>query len=278
MRCCELPEVELVSRALAAHCLGRKVVSAKLLRPGLAPETTPVTFARRLNGGKFERISRRGKHILLEFDRRYALLAHLRMTGRFQLLPPGYPLPAHTPAFFKIDDGRRLIFTDQRHFGMMRLVEADKIHHARELKSLAPEPFSPEFSDDYLVETLRSTTRTLKEALLDQTKVSGLGNIYAAEAMFLAGVNPSLSAFRLSRARVARLRTAILEVLRASILHGSTLNVDPENLEQSYYGGGYHGKWHVYNREGEPCSRCDSAIKRTVHGARSTYYCQKCQR
>lgn len=274
----ELPEVELVSRALAGHCLGRTIVSAKLLRHQLAPETTPAAFARRLKGARFERISRRGKHILLEFDKSHALLVHLRMTGRFLLLPPECPLPNHTHALFTIDDRRRLIFTDQRHFGMMRVLEADRIHQAKELISLAPEPFSKEFSDAYLVETLRSTKKTLKEALLDQTKVSGLGNIYAAEAMFLAGVNPSLRAFRLSRPRVARLRAAILEVLRASIQHGSTLNVDLENLEDSYYGGGYQGRWHVYNREGEPCARCDSAVKRTVHGNRSTYYCRQCQR
>ncbi len=190
----ELPEVELFARALHTLVGGRQIVAARLLRPGLAPDTSPATFARCLRGRRLEQVTRRGKHILFVFDCAQVLLAHLRMTGRFQLFPLEAELPKHTHAVFYLDDERRLVFSDPRKFGAMRLVAADELHLTKQLRALAPEPFSPEFTPDYLRATLARTRRTLKETLLDQTKVTGLGNIYAAEAMFLARVNPFVSA------------------------------------------------------------------------------------
>src|SRR5215217_6711044 len=146
----ELPEVELVARALDRLVGGRVFASAKLLRPGLAPESTPREFARTLRGARVERVSRRGKHILAELDNGQVLITHLRMTGRFLLLPPRRPLPKHTHALFHLDDGRRLAFTDQRHFGLMKVLPAERLLEARELRGLAPEPFSEEFTPDYL--------------------------------------------------------------------------------------------------------------------------------
>lgn len=274
----ELPEVELVCRALARVCVNRRIISAKLLRPGLAPDTAPAVFARRLHNAVVQKVSRRGKHILFELDKPFVLITHLRMTGRFLLLPPRRPLPAYTHALFKLDDGQRLAFTDHRHFGMMKVVPAAELAQTKELSALAPEPFSADFSEQYLAETLARSRRPLKEVLLDQKMVTGLGNIYAAEAMFHAGINPGAPASSVSRRRIGKLRAAIIEVLRESIAHGSTLNVDPQNLEGSYYGGGYNGRWHVYDREGEPCSRCAAPIRRTIHANRSTYYCYRCQK
>ncbi len=274
----ELPEVELVARALDRLLRGRHVVSARLLRPGLAPETTPRSFARILRGAAIETAGRRGKHILLFLDGSRVLITHLRMTGRFLLLPAERQLPTHTHALFQLDDNRRLVFTDQRHFGLMKLVRADELHETRELRSLAPEPFTEEFSPDYLRRTFSRTRRALKEVLLDQTKVTGLGNIYAAEVLFLARVNPFAAAADLSPRRVPRLHRAILDVLNESIAHGSTMNVDPENIDGSYYGGGYEGRWRVYDREGEPCHHCRTRIRRVTHAGRSTYFCPRCQR
>src|ERR1044072_7642382 len=150
----ELPEVELVARSLDRLVSGLRIEAAKLIRPGLAPENTPREFARTLRGAKFERVGRRGKHILFELDAGQVLITHLRMTGRFLLLPERCELPKHTHAVFRLDDGRALV----------------------------PEPFSEEFSHDYLRAVFARTRRMLKETLLDQTKVTGLGNIYAAEA------------------------------------------------------------------------------------------------
>lgn len=273
----ELPEVELVARALNNLVAGRRIVEAELLRAGLAPDTLPKDFARLLSGTRIESVGRRGKHILFMLKGDLTLITHLRMTGRFLYLPPSAPLPKHTHAVFQLDKKRRLVFTDQRHFGMMKLVPASQLYEAKELRSLAPEPFSDEFSPEYLHTALSRSRRTLKETLLDQTKVTGLGNIYAAEALFIARVNPFIVAAELSRKRAPRLHRAILEVLEESIAHGSTMNVDPENIDGSYYGGNYEGHWRVYDREGEPCPACSARIRRITHAGRSTYFCPRCQ-
>ena len=274
----ELPEVELVARALDRHVGGLRIASARLLRARLAPETPPRAFARLLRGALVERVGRRGKHILFELDSGRVLITHLRMTGRFLLLTSERPLPTHTHALFQLDDGRRLAFTDQRHFGMMKIVAAAELMQSKELSRLAPEPFSDEFSADYLRGVLSRSRRTLKELLLDQTKITGLGNIYAAEALFLARVNPFAAAADFSPRRVARLHQAIQAVLSESIAHGSTMNVDPEDIDGSYYGGAYEGRWRVYDREDEPCPACRTPIRRLTHAGRSTYFCPRCQK
>ncbi|MDX6693120.1 MAG: formamidopyrimidine-DNA glycosylase [Blastocatellia bacterium] len=274
----ELPEVELVARSLARLVAGRRIVAAELLRPGLAPETTPARFARRLRGRLIESTGRRGKHILINMEGALVLVVHLRMTGRFLYLPPEARLPKHTHALFYLDDERRLVFTDQRHFGMMKLLATAELASAKELRRLAPEPFSEEFTPDYLRAALARSRRTLKETLLDQTRVTGLGNIYAAEAMHMARVNPFAVAAELSRRRVPRLHRAIQDVLAEAIEHGSTMNVDPEDIEGSYYGGPYEGRWRVYDREGEPCPACRAAVRRIMHAGRSTFFCPRCQR
>jgi formamidopyrimidine-DNA glycosylase len=274
----ELPEVELVARSLDRLVSGLRIESAKLLRAGLAPENTPREFARALGGARVERVGRRGKHVIFETDNGRALVTHLRMTGRFLLLPPRAPLPKHTHALFRLEDGRRLAFTDQRHFGLMKVTSAELLSEARELRRLAPEPFSDEFTPAYLAGVLARTRKTLKDVLLDQTKVTGLGNIYAAEVLFLARLNPFAAAASLARRRVPRLHRSILEVLGEALAHGSTMNVDPEDIDGSYFGGGgYNGRWRVYDREGEPCQKCKAPIRRHVHAGRSTYFCPRCQ-
>ena len=215
---------------------------------------------------------------MFEFERGLLLLTHLRMTGRFLLLPTAAALPKHTHALLYLDDERRLVFSDQRRFGRMRLVRADELPHLKQLRALAPEPFSPEFTPEYLRAVFKRTQRTLKETLLDQTKVTGLGNIYAVEALFRAGVHPQTVAARLSTRRLPRLHQAILAVLDEAIAHGSTLNVDPEDIEGSYYDGGYNGRWRVYDRAGEPCVKCGATVRRIVQAKRSTYFCPRCQR
>lgn len=274
----ELPEVELVARALDRLVGGQRLASAALLRPRLAPENTPEEFAEGLGGARVRAVGRRGKHLLIHLDNARTLLVHLRMTGRFLLLPEGRELPRHTHALFRLADGRRLAFTDQRHFGLMKLIGDGDLPQTKELRRLAPEPFSEEFTPDYLSAALARSRRTLKETLLDQTKVSGLGNIYAAEALFLARANPFAVSALFSRRRVPRLHGAIRQVLGESIAHGSTMNVNPEDIDGSYYGGAYEGRWRVYNREGEPCPACRARVRRLAQQGRSTYFCPRCQR
>jgi formamidopyrimidine-DNA glycosylase len=200
------------------------------------------------------------------------------MTGRFALLGSRAPLPAHTHALFRLETGDRLAFADQRHFGLMRLAREPELERTKELRRLAPEPFSDEFTPEYLVRIFARTRRTLKAVLLDQTRVNGLGNIYAAEALFLARIHPSAVASRLSRRRAARLHKAILQTLGEAIAHGSASDVDLENIDGSYFGGGDEGRWRVYDREGEPCPSCGARVRRIVNAGRSTYFCPRCQR
>jgi formamidopyrimidine-DNA glycosylase len=274
----ELPEVELVAQSLNKLVSGRRIIAAELLRERLAPEHSPPDFAEKLGDSQINYVSRRGKHILFDLNNGKTLIAHLRMSGRFMLLPFECELPKYTHAVLYFADETRLIFQDQRHFGLMKIVETEKLNEAKEIKKLAPEPFSDEFNRKYFRLILKTSKRSLKEFLLDQTKVCGLGNIYASEAMFLARVNPQISADQVSAGKANGLHEKIREVLRESIAHGSTLNVNPENIEESYYGGGFGNRWRVYNQENSPCADCQTEIKRLKQGGRSTYFCPKCQK
>jgi formamidopyrimidine-DNA glycosylase len=274
----ELPEVELVAKLLDRLVKNRKIIAAELLRERLAPENPPVEFAQRLRNAKINFVHRRGKHILFDFDNEQTLITHLRMTGRFLLLPVERELPKFSHAVFYFEDETRLIFNDQRHFGLMKIVKTDELGKTKEIEKLAPEPFSEAFNRKYFRAILKTSKRSLKEFLLDQTKVLGLGNIYAAEAMFLARVNPQTPADQVSPRKANVLFEKILEVLAESIENGSTLNVNPENIDGSYYGGGYENHWRVYDRAGEPCVTCEKPIARLRQAGRSTYFCPRCQR
>ena len=274
----ELPEVELVAKSLNNLISSRQIIVAELLRERLAPFNSPEEFAEKLKNTRINFVHRRGKHILFDLDNGQTLIAHLRMSGRFMLLPIERENPKYTHAAFYFSDETRLVFQDQRHFGFMKIVETANLFEAKELKKLAPEPFSDEFNPKYFREILKTSKKSLKEFLLDQTKVLGLGNIYASEAMFLAKVNPQILANEVTAKKANVLFEKIREVLAESIAHGSTLNVNPENIDGSYYGGGYESSWRVYDREKNPCVDCQTEITRLKQGGRSTYFCPKCQK
>jgi len=273
----ELPEVEMVTRHLRALITGRTIVRAELRRAGLAPENTPRQFALWLKGGRINEVARRGKHILVHLDNARTLITHLRMTGRFFYLNEADADAPHTHAVFWLDNNKRLTFTDQRHFAMMMVAQTAKLGEVSHLSKLAPEPFSTEFTPDLLHSTLQRTRLPLKLALLDQTKVLGLGNIYVSEALHRARINPKLAANKLSRPRAISLHQEIINVLSEAIELGSTLNTDPKQIDVSYTGGTYEQMTRVYEREGKPCLNCSTMIRRLVQGARSTYYCPRCQ-
>ena len=163
-----------------------------------------------------------------------------------------------------------------RQFGRMQIFK-DPLRPPKGLQSLAPEPLSDEFTEQYFLDTLSRSRRPLKHLLLDQTRVLGLGNIYAVEALFLAGVNPKKAANKLSKPRARKLFQAIREVLHEAIEAGSTLKIDMADGNGSYFESPERF-WRVYEREGEPCVRCATKIKRIVQGGRSTYYCPSCQK
>jgi formamidopyrimidine-DNA glycosylase len=276
----ELPEVEHVVRALRRAVVGRTIIASEIKLPKLVSPSSVSSFKRRIKGSSITGVSRRGKFILIECqkpDRKggLVLVVHLRMTGTFLYLNADDELPKHSHAIFYLDNDRRLVFRDQRQFGIMRLISSSELASAKGIAELAPEPFSGDFSSDYFKDVLKRSRRSLKTLLLDQTKVLGLGNIYAAEALFRAGINPFKPAAELSAKRVARLYEAIKEVLEFAVAHirgGFSLE------EGSSYGEAFERFWQVYEREGEPCVNCGTKIRRANHGGRSTYWCPKCQR
>ena len=273
----ELPEVELISRSLDTLARGRTISSAELHRQRLAPDITVDGFAAALQNTKINFVHRRGKHILFDLGNAKTLIVHLRMSGRFSLLTANREDPKFTHAVFYFEDETRLVFDDQRHFGLMKIVATPELHEAKELKKLAPEPFSDEFSVQYLRKALKTSKRSLKEFLIDQTKVCGLGNIYACEAMFAARVHPETPANKISAKKVGPLYDSIRAVLRLAIEHAGDLTVDPENLEGGYFSVGDETVWYVYDREKEPCRNCKTPVLRLKQGGRSTYFCRKCQ-
>jgi len=312
----ELPEVEHVVRALRRAILNRQIVASEIKLAKLIAPLKPTQFNRRLKGSRITGVERRGKFILILLDSKGALAGsagilpakrakraralphgratapvqkparqqglvlavHLRMTGKFLYLNIDEQLPKHSHAIFYLDNERRLVFRDQRQFGIMRLVSRERLQETKGIVELAPEPFSDEFSFAYLKTTLAGSRRTLKTLLLDQTKVLGLGNIYAAEALFRARINPFKIAATLSSPRVARLHQAVRDVLSDAITDSSTARIDLEQPDGFSYGEAFERFWQVYEREGEPCVNCGTRIRRIVHGGRSTYWCPRCQR
>ena len=298
----ELPEVEHVVRGLRRSVLGRRIVAVEIRLTKLISPTSTSIFIRKLKNARIESIGRRGKYILIELEKTdtlphrptparlprrgprgrdtapHVLAVHLRMTGQFRVLTPDDPLPPHAHAIFYLDDERRLVFRDQRQFGVMKLVARSQLSKTKGIKELAPEPFSNDFNVAYLKETLVRSRRTLKTLLLDQTRVLGLGNIYAAEALFRARINPFKIASELSSRRVERLHQAIRDVLRAAGSGNSARRLNLENPDGFSYGEAFGKVWQVYEREGKPCLKCGTRIRRLTHGGRSTYWCPSCQR
>jgi len=273
----ELPEVEIIVRHLREVLNGRRIVRAQLVRAGLAPQVSPLSFARNLKNARVEDVSRRGKNILIRFDNGRTLITHLRMTGQFVLVESEAQPVVHTHAMFWLDNRMKVFFTDQRHFGWMTIVKTAAERQTQGLSKLGAEPLEVDFTAESLHATLRRSRRAIKLFLLDQTKVAGLGNIYVVEALFRAGIAPQARAHTISRPKAQRLRDAIVNVLTEAIGKGST--IDSDGLSgRTYVGGEFESYWRVYDREGEPCIVCLTPIKRTRQGQRSTYYCSRCQR
>src|ERR1044071_7025691 len=243
----ELPEVEHVVRALRRVIVRHRILAAEIRLPKLVPPEGKAAFNRKIKGSRIIGVRRRGKFILIDLDRARrlshgraartrsgsgsVLIVHLRMTGKFRYLTVDEELPRYAHVVFYLDNDRRLVFCDQRQFGIMKLVPYTRLAGTKGIRELAPEPFSDEFSLGYLKAILSRSQRSLKTLLLDQTKVLGLGNIYASEALFRARINPFKISASLSSKRVGRLRQAIREVLTDALTGNSTSLVDLEQRE-----------------------------------------------
>jgi len=268
----ELPEVETTRRGIAPHLEGRRVRRALLRRPDLR-WPIPAEIGTELPGQRIEAVRRRAKYLLLDTERGSAIL-HLGMSGCLRVLPQGTPAQTHDHVDLELDSGKLLRLTDPRRFGAL-LWQPPGQQHAL-LRDLGPEPLSDEFNLDYLAARLAGRGAPVKHLLMDQGIVVGVGNIYAAESLFLAGIHPARAGGRVSRVRLARLVEAVKQILGHAIERGGTtlrdfLNPDGEP-------GYFEQELLVYGRAGEACRVCGSTIKAANWGQRATAYCPRCQR
>lgn len=298
----ELPEVEVLVRHLAPLLKGKTIRAVTVHREKVIRPDSARRLERQLVGAKFLGVARRAKFLVFDLvkpgkrpgaDRKrdalpvpagsrthVKLLGHLGMTGRMYLQPIKAPLPRHAAVSF--DLGRtRFVYEDTRYFGRLTT-------DLSTLDALGPEPFADGFSTEYLAAQLKRSAQAIKVKLLDQSLVAGIGNIYASEALFRAGIPPRKAAHRLNQAQVARLHATIREVLSEAIDCGSTIPLDFAGSARRdglfYYGQVegdstyYQERLLVYDRANTPCTRCRTLIRRIVQAARSTYFCPRCQR
>jgi formamidopyrimidine-DNA glycosylase len=271
----ELPEVEMVVRTLRPHLVGRTLGPAQIHRASAIGWPEPAAFAAGLAGRTVSAVARRGKYILIDFQDGGRLVAHLRMTGQFAFQPVRARPTAHTRVVIPLDGGESLHFVDQRTFGKLYLLPDQTPGPVAGLATLGPEPLDDQFTPAALAAALARTARPVKTALLDQTLVAGVGNIYADEALFLAGIHPATPARALDAASVARLHGAVREALSLGIAHRGTTFAHFRNAEGET--GGHQAHLAVYGREGEPCSRCGHHVQRRVLSGRSAHFCVYCQ-
>ena len=273
----ELPEVETVMRGLEKRLAGRRIKAARLNRPDIR-FPVPPELPRVLTGARVMGFRRRGKFILMRLDNGWSLLIHLGMSGR--MLIDGATAP-HEHFVLETEDGGRIGFVDPRRFGILDLVRTDAEDSHRLLAAMGPEPLGNEFSAPVLAVALKGKATAIKLALLDQRIVAGIGNIYASEALFRAGIDPRRAAGKISRPRIEALVQAIRDTLKEAIAAGgSSLRdyVQPDG-ELGYF----QHAWKVYGRAGQMCERCPgppdcAGIKAITQSGRSTFYCARTQK
>jgi formamidopyrimidine-DNA glycosylase len=268
----ELPEVETTRRGLAPHLIGRTVTALDIRQPRLRWPIAPG-LRKHLPGQRIDDIERRAKYLLVHTTAGSALL-HLGMSGSLRVLPATAPIGAHDHIDWKLDSGRILRFTDPRRFGSQLWQKPGEIHPL--LADLGPEPLSDAFDGDYLWKKSRGRAASVKVFLMDQAIVVGVGNIYASEALFAAGIHPKRAAGSISRARYARLADEVKRVLAYAITRGGTTLRDFINPDSEP--GYFEQELFVYGREREPCKVCGTPIRAITLGQRSTFFCAKCQR
>lgn len=278
----ELPEVEAVVNALGGIVRGKRITGVRVLRPQTIQSMSVTRFCRLLRGRVIERVRRRAKFILLDLSDGWTLVVHLRMTGGFVYAESRRPFPPTARVLFLLEGGARLAYTDIRNLGLIRLVRTERLDRWAEWRRLGVEPLSRTFTVRRLEEMLRGSRRAIKAFLLDQTKVVGLGNIYAAEALHRARLSPMRRAESVARskARLVALYESIRETLREAIAAQSTgpLHLEFVNAQgQSHHPRRAPSPFRVYGREGEPCPVCGAPIRRIKQHGRSTYYCARCQ-
>lgn len=285
----ELPEVETVRCGLAPHVVGQRIVALRTSGKRLR-FPWPEGFGQALTGARIERLERRAKYLLWRLDSGRCMISHLGMSGRFTVCPPtgaaqglgefyfqgaaGREPGPHDHLILDLDDGTRLVYTDPRRFGFFDLCDDPAAHPM--LAKLGPEPDA--VTTTQLAARLMGRRGPVKTALLDQTVIAGLGNIYVCEALFRARISPKRRAGALGPRRLARLVAAIHEVIAEAIAAGGSTLRDHARVDGE--AGAFQQQFAVYDREGQPCARddCDGVVRRFTQAGRGTFHCPRCQR
>jgi formamidopyrimidine-DNA glycosylase len=266
----ELPEVETIRRQLAPHLEGRTIVDIEILDFRWTRPEAPEVVEHELRGSVVLEVRRFGKYLDWVLSGERHLLMHLRMTGALLFDPPVEP--PHTRVRFALDAGHRLVYVDPRRFGTGHLLHGDAARDAYIAARLGVEPFTPEFTAAHLKAQARGRSTPVKSFLLDQRRIAGVGNIYADEALFRAGIHPLREAGRLTGPQWERLRDAIEDALSAGIeAKGASID-DFRHVDGAR--GSFQDQFLVHRREGEPCPRCGRPIRKIVVGGRGTYLCE----
>lgn len=268
----ELPEVETTRRGLAPHVVGRRVVEVTVREPRLRWPVTPQ-LSRDLPGRRIDTLTRRAKYLLLAAGDGH-LLMHLGMSGRLRVVPADTPAGLHDHLDIRLDSGQVMRLNDPRRFGCALWLRQPPDEHAL-IAGLGPEPLSDEFSGDWLYARSRGRRAAVKAFIMDAANVVGVGNIYASEALFEAGIHPGRPAGRIGRGRYARLAAAIKQTLARAIDAGGTTLRDYIGVDGDT--GWFQLSLAVYGREGQPCPRDATPVRRRVIGQRSTFFCPRCQ-
>ena len=271
----ELPEVETIKRHLAPHVEGRTIDRMEVPDPRWCDPAPPQELAAAVEGRRIERLTRRGKYLDWELEDEVHVVMHLRMTGNILLVKAADPEPPYVRVRVKLDSGDRALFTDPRRFGTGVVLLGDAARDEYFSSRLGVEPLSPDFTADALRAMARHRKQPVKAFLLTQERIAGVGNIYADEALFRARIHPQRPVGTLKRPQLEALRDAVIESLNQGIdAKGASIDDfrHPDGAK-----GSFQDRFLVHLREGKPCVRCGTVVKKMRAAGRGTYVCERCQ-
>jgi len=283
----ELPEVETIKRVLEKAIVGKTIKNIEVRKAKIFQGKPEEIIERKIEG-----IERRGKMLIIKLSGDKALMVHFKLTGQMVWVPKagervvvGHPIPfagtqlpaKTTHVIFEINGGK-LFYNDLRQFGWIKVISNIKYQISNIVGELGVEPFDKEFTVDYLKRIFFRTSKPIKIVLMDQSKIAGMGNIYANEALFESGILPTRPANKLTNEEIKKLREAIIKVLEEGIKYGGSSAADEAYIKPTGEPGGYQEHFRVYQRKGEKCRKCGTIIKRVNLGGRGTFWCPKCQK
>lgn len=269
----ELPEVETSRQGIEPYLLNQTITKVLIRNPQLR-WPIPNNLTKQLKGKTIQAINRRGKYILIQIDKGNLIL-HLGMSGSLRISDPETAFRKHDHFVLTINHDKQLRLHDPRRFGAVLWQTGNPLKH-KLLSKLGPEPLSEAFNTDYLYETNRNRKASIKQHIMNSQIVVGVGNIYASEALFLAGIHPKRAAGRISKKRIEKLVVAIKQILNAAIKQGGTTLRD--FVKEDGQPGYFKQQLNVYGKTGDLCLVCGTPVKQIIQGQRSTYYCPQCQR